>query len=249
MNLVDQLLQDTHKSFSGWDFSFIEDTGRIQYELLPWSYGSKARKYLLEANSLLDMGTGGGEFLSKLLPLPHYTAATEGYLPNVPIAKETLKPLGVEVFQIEKDDELPFAAQTFDLILNKHESYSVSEVKRIVRPGGIFLTQQVGGTDCTALNELLGAPVNTTYQNWKLQTAAEELEDQLVLLEQKEAFPSMRFYDVGAVVFYLKAIPWQIPHFTIEAYRDCLVELHHFIEKKGFLDVKQHRFLLAAARK
>ncbi|SNZ11341.1 Methyltransferase domain-containing protein [Terribacillus aidingensis] len=249
MKLIDQLLQDAQKSFSGWDISFIEDTGRIQYELLPWSYGSEARKYLFEANSLLDMGTGGGEFLSKLLPLPHYTAATEGYLPNVPIAKERLEPLGVEVFQIDIDDELPFAAETFDLVLNKHESYSVSEVKRILRPDGLFLTQQVGGTDCTALNELLGASVNTAYQDWKLQTAAEELAGQLVVLEQQEAFPSMRFYDIGAVVFHLKAIPWQIPSFTIEAYRDCLMELHQFIEKKGFLDVKQHRFLLAAARK
>ncbi|QXE00552.1 class I SAM-dependent methyltransferase [Terribacillus sp. DMT04] len=249
MELVDQLLQDAQKSFSGWDFSFIEDTGRIQSELLPWSYGSKARKLLLEATSLLDMGTGGGEFLSKLLPLPHYTAATEAYRPNVPIAKERLDPLGVEVFQIENDDELPFAAETFDLVLNKHESYSVAEVQRILRPEGLFLTQQVGGTDCKALNEMLGAPVNAAYQDWKLQTAAEELASQLFLLEQKEAFPSMRFYDIGAVVFYLKAIPWQIPSFTMEGYRDCLMELHQFIEKKGFLDVKQHRFLLAATCK
>jgi hypothetical protein len=91
--------------------------------------------------------------------------------------------------------------------------------------------------------------VNTAYQDWKLHTAAEELADQLVLVEQKEAFPFMRFYDIGAVVFYLKAIPWQIPSFTMEAYRDSLIELHQFIEKKGFLDVKQHRFLLAAACK
>jgi SAM-dependent methyltransferase len=69
----------------------------------------------------------------------------------VPIAKERLEPLGVEVFQIENDNELPFANETFDFVLNKHESYSVSEVKRILRPDGLFLTQQVGGTDCAAL--------------------------------------------------------------------------------------------------
>ncbi len=66
MKLFNQLLEDSNTVFTGWDFSFIEDTGRVQSELLPWSYGSKARKYLFDAKSLLDMGTGGGEFLSKL---------------------------------------------------------------------------------------------------------------------------------------------------------------------------------------
>ncbi|SDD16090.1 Methyltransferase domain-containing protein [Terribacillus halophilus] len=249
MELFDRLLEDAAKAFTGWDFSFIEDTGRIQYELLPWSYGSKARKYLFGAESLLDMGTGGGEFLSKLLPLPAYTAATEGYLPNVPIAKKKLGPSGVEVFQIEADDQLPLQSDTFDVVLNKHESYAAVEVNRVLKHNGIFLTQQVGGTDCTELNQLLGAPINPSYQDWSLRTAAEDLTSHFTLVEQEEAFPVLRFYDIGAIVYYLKAIPWQVPYFAVNTYRDALYDLHLFIEKNGFLDVRQHRFLLAAMPK
>lgn len=194
MELFDQLLEDSNKAFTGWDFSFIEDTGRVQNELLPWSYGSKARKYLFGAKSMLDMGTGGGEFLSKLLPLPDYTAATEGYLPNVPVARKRLAPLGVDVIQIKEDDQLPFVDGSFDIILNKHESYDVSEVRRVLKQNAVFLTQQVGGTDCTELNQLLGAPLNPMYQNWNLQAAVAELEGRFSLLESAEAFPSMRFY-------------------------------------------------------
>jgi hypothetical protein len=33
------------------------------------------------------------------------------------------------------------------------------------------------------------------------------------VLEQKEEFPVSRFFDIGAIVYYLMAIPWQIPDF------------------------------------
>lgn len=196
MKLFNHFLEDAGKSFTGWDFSFIEDTGRVQYEALPWSYGSKAQEYLIGADSLLDMGTGGGEFLSKLRPLPAYTVATEGYLPNVPVARKKLEPYGVYVEQLETDDHLPFPTNAFDLVLNKHESYAVSEVSRVLKPNGIFLTQQVGGTDCAELNQLLQRPVNAEYKDWNLQTAAEKLLPQLTVMEHAEAFPIMRFYDI-----------------------------------------------------
>lgn len=249
MGLFNLLLEDSVKAFTGWDFSYVEDTGRVQYEPLPWSYGSKARKYLFGAGSALDMGTGGGEFLSKLQPLPEYTVATESYLPNVPIARNRLSPLGVDVVQIKEDDQLPFLDESFEVILNKHESYDVSEVWRVLKQNAIFLTQQVGGTDSKELNQLLGAPLNPDFENWSLQTAVEELEDRFTILESAEAFPSMRFYDIGAVIYYLKAIPWQVPQFTVDAYRDALFEMHLFIEKNGYLNVRQHRFLLAARPK
>ncbi|MFB1099131.1 methyltransferase domain-containing protein [Terribacillus sp. JSM ZJ617] len=249
MELFNLLLEDSVKAFTGWDFSYVEDTGRVQYEPLPWSYGSKAREYLFGAGSALDMGTGGGEFLSKLLPLPEYTVATESYLPNVPIARNRLSPLGVDVVQIKEDDQLPVLDESFEVILNKHESYDVSEVWRVLKQNAIFLTQQVGGTDCKELNQLLGAPLNPDFENWSLQTAVEELEDRFTILESAEAFPSMRFYDIGAVIYYLKAIPWQVPEFTVDAYRDALFEMHLFIEKNGYMNVRQHRFLLAARPK
>ncbi len=70
---------------------------------------------------MLDMGTGGGEFLSSLAPFPPYTCATEAYPPNVPIAKARLEPLGIEVFQISEDNFLPIPDNTLDLVINRHE--------------------------------------------------------------------------------------------------------------------------------
>lgn len=50
----------------GWDFSHIH--GRYEEENdLPWDYGDIIKKYLREEFCLLDMDTGGGEFLLSLL--------------------------------------------------------------------------------------------------------------------------------------------------------------------------------------
>lgn len=241
------LLENANMSFSGWDFSFITETGRMKSELLSWSYGSMAFQLIQNAHVMLDMGTGGGEFLSLLRPFPSTIYATEGYKPNIPIAKKKLEPLGVKVVEVTDDNTLPFDGGQFDLILNQHESYSASEVKRILSPNGIFLTQQVGGLDCAEINETLGVPLNPEFTSWKLETALNELEQYgFKVLKYKEEFSVQRFYDIGAFVYYLKAIPWQVPNFQTETYVNELYKTHQIILQKGYFDVKQHRFIMKA---
>jgi len=49
----------------GWDFSHIE--GRYtEQENLPWDYRSVIREYLQDDRKLVDIDTGGGEFLLSL---------------------------------------------------------------------------------------------------------------------------------------------------------------------------------------
>ncbi|GMR68883.1 TPA: class I SAM-dependent methyltransferase [Bacillus anthracis] len=243
------LLESANTHFSGWDFSFISETGRMKSEPLSWSYGSTAYQLMQRAKSLLDMGTGGGEFLSMLQPFPSTIYATEGYTPNLPIARKKLEPLGVTVVEVINDTALPFQNGQFDLIMNQHESYAASEVNRILSRNGVFLTQQVGGLDCAVLNEQFGSPLNSEFASWSLEAACSELEENgFTILDAKEAFPFQRFYDIGAIVYYLKAIPWQISDFTVERYYEELYRIHEIILQKGYFDVKQHRFIIKAIR-
>lgn len=55
------LLSEANSPFSGWDFSHI--THRMVEVPLTWSYTSKILMRVRTVESLLDMGTGGGEFL------------------------------------------------------------------------------------------------------------------------------------------------------------------------------------------
>jgi SAM-dependent methyltransferase len=200
-----------------------------------------------DAESMLDMGTGGGELLSMLRPWPKFVCATEGYQPNLSVAKELLEPLGVTVLSVEDDERLPFETGQFDLVLNKHESYSPREVRRVLSDGGYFLTQQSGGTDCFEINERFGVALNTAFSEWKLDAAIRGVqENHLEVVKQSEQFLRQRFYDVGALVYYLKAIPWQIPDFKVDKYREELYSIHLHIERQGYFEVTQHRFYLLA---
>src|SRR5437588_12148735 len=60
--LFDLLIAEVNPPFSGWNFSYITATGRMVEAPLTWSYTSKLLPMLRKAQSLLDMGTGGGEF-------------------------------------------------------------------------------------------------------------------------------------------------------------------------------------------
>ena len=88
-HLVDQALE---ASFEGWDFGWLE--GRLIQEEPPWQYSEIVRSHFASTHSLLDLGTGGGELLASLVPLPPDTHATESYPPNQALARQRLAPLG-----------------------------------------------------------------------------------------------------------------------------------------------------------
>lgn len=246
--LFNFLIDEANQPFSGWDFSYIERTGRMVSAPLAWSYTSLILPKLRRVDSLLDMGTGGGELLSMLQPLPRHTCATEGYPPNIPIARQRLAPLGVEVYTIT-DDRLPLPDAAFELVINRHESYDPAEVRRILKPGGEFITQQVGGSDMLDLNRLLGAKPDFGFTHWTLAYARKQLEDAgFEITDAREDSPITRIFDVGAVVYYLKAIPWQIEDFSVERYYDRLAALHQTIQAQGYIEVHNDRFLLAARK-
>jgi SAM-dependent methyltransferase len=244
--------------FAGWDFSYLR--GRMLEGAPRWNYLERVRRRMADVDAMLDMGTGGGEFLASLAPLPAGTVATEGYSPNVEIARARLEPLGVEVVSVDGAPDnveigpgegigsLPFPSGSFPLVINRHESYYPAEVFRILRPGGVFITQQVGGMHFSGLAESLGAPPKPDSE-WALPFAVHQLEDAgFRILRQEEDFPETVFQDIGAVVYYLKAVPWEVPDFAVPAYRDQLRALHARIVADGGLRVRGHYFLIEAAR-
>ncbi len=123
----------------GWDFSHLD--GRMESGPLPWDYRQIVLERLHPDMRLLDMGTGGGEFLLGLGHSHHLTAVTEGYAPNLALCRERLSPLGIEVRAVGENQVLPFSDESFGLIINRHEDFSASEVYRCLRPGGLFITQ------------------------------------------------------------------------------------------------------------
>lgn len=244
--LVDHALS---ASFKGWDFEWLGD--RATSRPLSWSYDDLARAELQQATRVLDLDTGGGELLASFAPLPEATIATEGHLPNLPIARDRLAPLGVDVRMHAGTEPLPVDDDSVDLILNRHGRLTPSEVARVLRPGGILLTQQVGGHNDRGINEALGAPASTVPPGSPEAGTAEAAVRALVaqgfeMLEVSEEYPDFAFADIGALVYHLKAIPWQVPDFDVDRYEPALRALDAQIRARGPFVVRNHRFLIRA---
>ncbi|MBB5933963.1 class I SAM-dependent methyltransferase [Streptomyces zagrosensis] len=233
--------------FEGWDFGVFRGRyAEASVTDLPWSYPQLVRDQLPAAASLLDLGTGGGEVLASLAPLPARTAATEGFAPNVPVARRRLEPMGIEVSEVGDDDQLPFADSAFDLIVSRHESYDPTEIRRVLAPGGVFVTQQVGGGDLAEVNQALGAPEHE-YADWNLRAAAEELTAAgFTVTWEGEARLPATFHDIGALVLFLRITPWHVPDFTVERYAGPLRDLHSTMSAGQPLQALCHRFALVA---
>ena len=127
----------------GWDFSHIH--GRYTEEDdLPWDFGKIIQKYRNDSMKLLDMETGGGEFLLTFRHPYENTAAIEGYPPNVELCKKVLLPLGIAFKAADGGDKLPFSDQSFDIVTNRHGDYDAEELQLVLNSEGFFLTQQLG---------------------------------------------------------------------------------------------------------
>ena len=242
------LLSDAQNAdFSGWDFQWLD--GRMVQDDPPWDYPSIVREHLPKTNVLLDMGTGGGELLASLAPLPPETHATESYPPNQAIAQNRLAALNVTLHSTREGDPLPFDNAYIDLVINRHDSFDASDVFRVLKPGGVFITQQVGGLDNLELNQILEE--NLTFPHIQTSLAS----DLIGLYEagfrveraEKAAIPSI-FRDIGAVVYYLKAISWQVPGFSPETHAQGLIKIHNIIERQGQFVATAHRYFIIAKK-
>ncbi|BCJ54253.1 methyltransferase [Actinoplanes sp. NBRC 14428] len=226
---------------TGWEFAWLD--GRAVGSDPSWSYPSLARSLLRRAHGVLDLDTGGGELLAELAPLPSHTVAVESWAPNVPVARDRLAPYGVSVVT-----ELPGGEEEFDVVLSRHGRLPAEDIARLLRRGGTVLSQQVGSDDLADLNAELGAPPPAP-QRWTAATAVAALEAAgLEVTDVREERPPLTFHDVGAIVYQLRAVPWQVRDFSPERYERALRRIDGVIRTQGQFTATAHRFLVRASR-
>jgi SAM-dependent methyltransferase len=246
--LLEKWQAEEHQPFTGWDFSYLDD--RWVDETPPWSYEEMVRELMPTSGAMLDLGTGGGEKLLGFKDVfPPRVAATEGYPPNFRLAKERLEPFGVEV--VESDGSLseilPFENEAFDLVIDRHTGFSIAEVKRVLTPGGIFLTQQVDGRNLSDLSAAFDCEQPWTY--FTLDFVLDKIKDtDLVVEVALEWTGKLIFKDVGAIVYFLKAIPWIVADFSVERNLEHLLALQKRFEQEGELVFVQRRMVVKASK-
>jgi SAM-dependent methyltransferase len=233
---------DRARAFTGW--SFTKDSWRRLGPKLPWDYKSLVLEAARIANSVLDMGTGGGEFLAQISPnLPNNIVATEEWSPNVPVAKGKLSKLGIETVHC-KSVELPFKVESFDLVINRHEELDPTEVARIIRPGGRIITQQVGRDNWKELRTYF--PNKTDFGDHR-KRYAEGFQSQGMRITTNLSFDyKVAYGELGDFVFMLVVTPWTIPGFNLERDVDALLSLSRDCTTENGLELTESRYLLIA---
>ncbi|MDR2600390.1 MAG: class I SAM-dependent methyltransferase [Oscillospiraceae bacterium] len=245
-DLYEYLSNEFNAHFSGWDFSYLE--GRMEEDKLPWNYQNIVEKACSGRNRLLDMDTGGGELLCSLSNLPKQVFATEGYKPNIPIAENRLKERGYYLKPVKASSEIPFEDEYFDIIINRHGSFDINILKRTLQKNGLFITQQVGGLNGIDMNMAFETKT-MNYVEWCLIKNIEIFKNSgMEILDYEEYVGKMKFKDIGALVYYLKCIPWQVKDFSIEKYYNKLTIINDIIQKKDFIDFTMHRFYIVVRK-
>jgi hypothetical protein len=74
----------------------------------------------------------------------------------------------------------------------------------------------------------------------KLEAAA------LTIVNTKEWSGRLAFTDVGAIVYYLRAVPWLVPGFSVESHSAYLLALQHRLESGNGLAFTARKYLIEA---
>ena len=232
----------------GWDFSHIE--GRyMEEDDLPWNYREEILRYLKPEMRILDIDTGGGEFLLSLNHPNENTAATENYPPNVDLCREILLPLGIDFRAADGKGMLPFEDASFDMVINRHGDFNPSEIYRVLKPGGLFITQQVGAENDRELVELLCGQTDLPFPDQYLGITADRFSQTgFEILDGRECFRPIRFYDVGALVWFARIIEWEFPGFSVDGCLDHLLQAQNVLEDQGSICGEIHRFFMVCSK-
>lgn len=247
--LLKYLQEEESKTFLGWDFSYLDN--RWFDEALPWDYKSIILKYLKPNLNLLDMGTGGGEFLLTIEHPFSKTWVTEGYKPNYELCQEKLRPLGIKVYNYVGDEKLELIDNNqFDIVINRHESYSEEELYRILKPQGIFITQQVGAYNNKDLASFFDENHVDQFPNMTKDLSIKRLlSNNFEILFSDEYYPILKFYDLGAIAYFASIIKWEFINFKVIDNIDKFMILQDRLVKDGYIASTEHRFIIVARKK
>ena len=236
------------ESVAGWDFSWFD--GRATEERPSWGYSRLLAQRMRHARAALDIQTGGGEVLGQIPDPPPALVATESWPPNIDAARRNLRRVRARVVEADDEADLPFLPGSFDLVASRHPTDVVwEEIARVLRPGGTYLSQQVGAGSNRELTDFMMGPTEVSQSRSARRAVADAELAGLEVIDLREQALRVEFFDVGAVVYFLRKVLWTVPGFTVDGYREELARLHEHIQSRGSFVSHAQRFLIEARKR
>lgn len=206
MSLVDAMR--TVGAIEGWDWS----RSRTRMGDLGWSYPDILRGYATDGRRVLDVGTGGGEIFSAVAK--RTDVALDVSLDMLAVARTRLPCPVVAADQVA----MPFMDESIDVVAARHVGAEPTEVLRMLRPGGVFVTQHPGGSICRSIFEAFGWPSNSEFwarfysdrglQFWNVEAQARFFTAaDCEILDRRESDVDYEFLDEASLAFWLLNAP------------------------------------------
>jgi SAM-dependent methyltransferase len=232
---------------AGWDFSWFD--GRATEQRPSWGYARLVADRMAAGTAALDIQTGGGEVLATVPKPPALLVATDSWRPNLAVAEVHLRPLGASVVEAADAPTLPFRDAVFDLVVSRHPVRTLwDEIARVLRPGGIFLSQQIGAGTNRELSEAMLGPLPPPDPRHPQQLAAAARAAGLTVLDVRAESLRAEYFDIAAVTYFLRKVVWTVPGFEVGKFLPQLRAVHDRIQARGPF-VSFARRVLIEARK
>ena len=147
---------DTAKQI-GWNFSNIKNKVEYKHD---YNYYRKVVENITPQTVMLDIGCGSGE-----KSIRYYSLAKKVVM--LDIENEMLKKAKANrqkyygskynskfnFILADGDGKLDFKDESFDLVVSRHCGANMREVYRVLKKGGIFISEDIDDKDCIALKE------------------------------------------------------------------------------------------------
>ena len=182
-------------------FARREFLNKGYYQALSDNVNQLAKTYLKEAQYGLDIGCGEGYYSSRLAK----ELGDDFSLFGLDISKSALKYAAKRypeiAFSVASSFDMPYADDSFDFMLRIYAPSLETELKRVIKPGGILITVCAGPRHHFALKELI-------YDTPKEHTQDASSIEGFELIEQKRLESTLHLSDENDIRHFLQMTPY-----------------------------------------
>lgn len=178
---------------NGWDFSHLQVTS----EGVTWGFYEEVTKRCNGSELLLDIGTGGGENLINIASSFFFGIGIDisgGMLETAHTNLNKAKLSNVRFTQMSSD-HLQFPSEFFDIISCCHAPFFAREAVKMLKRGGLFLTQQVSEADKLNLKRAF-------HRGQSFGEIDGTLKDRYVSELKEAGFSKVESFDYDAIDYY-----------------------------------------------
>ena len=185
----------------GWSFDKMKHSIEQDH---PYFYYHEVVKHINANTVMLDIGCGSGEKSTKYFGYAKKIIMLDNEPEMLLKAKQNVETFykGTQIDKFEfvegnADGSLNFEDESFDLVVSRHCGGNMKEIYRILKKGGVFISEDIDEQDCLEIKEYYGRGQGYPFTVYhKQETFLQSLnagfsQINLLTFDQREYYPNV----------------------------------------------------------